>query len=98
VQELRLKIGEEDAMARGIFEERLLGAGYLDAHAARYAHLGYAVRGMDFYRVHGAFPRIGRGDVRLGIISATYIIQLSNCSAFKMTDSELDHLIQGDPA
>ena len=95
VQELRTKVAQEDAMARGVLDERLLDAGYLDAHAERYDHLRYTVRKMECYQVHGAFPRIGRGDVRQGVLSSSYVIQLSDCVAFAIGDAELDHLIKG---
>jgi Putative PD-(D/E)XK family member, (DUF4420) len=95
VHELRARLLREDAIAKGVFEDRLLDAGYLDAHADHYGHLRYTVRRMDFYQVHDAFPRIGRGDVRQGVLSCSYIIQLSDCGAFEIGGAEVDDLIKG---
>jgi len=95
VHELRARLLREDAVAKGAFEERLLDAGYLDAHADHYRHLRYTLRKTDLYQVRDAFPRLGRGDVRQGVLSCSYVIQLSGCGAFEIGDPELEHLIKG---
>ncbi|MBI1760663.1 MAG: PD-(D/E)XK motif protein [Acidobacteria bacterium] len=45
-----------DPAERERFEDALLAAGYIDAHASRYADSGYRVRSEKLFQVRGAFP------------------------------------------
>jgi hypothetical protein len=97
VAELKGIMNREDPAALRLFEERLLEVGYLEAHERHYAGRLYRLRSMTFYSVSGAFPRIERGDVREGVISGSYMIELSGCDAFEIPATDVDHLIGGGP-
>lgn len=64
-----------DASAQALFGERLLAAGYLEAHADRYVRR-FARAGMRIVEVREGFPRIIPGTVPDGIRRAVYEIDL----------------------
>ena len=49
--------------AVGEFNDLLLQAGYVDAHAPRYASASYVVKGHQFFKVDEGFPRVLEGDL-----------------------------------
>lgn len=84
---------------RELFEDALLAARYLDAHAHRYAATGYAVRQTDSFRVGPGFPRIIEQDLPAGIGDASYKLGLAACAAFAAkTESIMTALIPSAPA
>jgi len=95
VAELRSALGRTGPNALKLFEERLLEVGYLDAHEKYYEGRQYRLRGMTFYSVSGAFPRIERSDVRDGVTSCSYVINLSGCAEFELSATEADRLVRG---
>ncbi len=95
VMGLRELLIRQDPVARGRFDERLLEVGYLDVHAHHYDQRLFRIHAVTPYRVAGAFPRIEVSDVREGILSCRYGIQLSSCSTFEIAEAELDNLIEG---
>jgi hypothetical protein len=94
VAEVRGIVAREPEAAR-LFDERLLDVGYLDAHERHYAGRLYQLRAMTFYHVSGAFPRIERPDIRDGVISCSYVIDLSACENFEISRAETNRLIRG---
>jgi hypothetical protein len=98
ISELRETLGSKDRAALGLFEERLLEAGYLDAHAKHYEQRLYRTQIVKLFSVSGAFPRIERNEVREGILSCSYMIRLSTCGAFEVSAAEADHLIRQSAA
>jgi hypothetical protein len=66
------------------FEDRLLDAGYLDAHATLYADSGYAVREENFFRVDTGFPRIVEHDLPAGVGDVRYSVAVSECKHFSV--------------
>ena len=94
IAEVRGIAGREPAALR-LLDERLLEVGYLDAHERHYAGRRCQLRAMTFYYVSGAFPRIERGDVRSGVTSCSYVIDLSACEHFEISAAETDRLIRG---
>lgn len=55
-----------------VFEDRLLSAGWVDAHAGRYTETRYFVREVRFYEVRDGFPRIRSGDFPTGVVEIGY--------------------------
>ena len=84
VETVRAKLAA-DLAAREKFEDALLSAGYLDAHASRYATLGYAVRAAHWFCVAGDFPRIVENQLPAGLGEVGYALSLAACTAFRTT-------------
>lgn len=66
-----------EAEAERLLSERLLAAGYLDAHADRYPRR-FALSGTRVLEVADGFPRLTSGTVPAGILRAMYEIDLEN--------------------
>ncbi|HEU4460856.1 MAG TPA: PD-(D/E)XK motif protein [Methylibium sp.] len=64
-----------DAEAMRLLNERLIAAGYLDAHADLYVRR-FALVDARFVEVKDGFPRLTQGSVPLGVTRATYEIDL----------------------
>lgn len=71
----------------GLFNDRLMQAGYIDAQAGIYS-TGYALREIRAYRVAEGFPRLTEKDLPEGVGDLTYTVVLSACEAFRL-DSNL---------
>jgi hypothetical protein len=78
-----------DLAAQEQFEDRLLLAGYLDAHAARYADRGYVIRSETSLHVRDGFPVLTESNMPPGIGSVSYGLAVAACAAFSITDAEL---------
>lgn len=74
VEAIRLAIKGE-AEAERLLSERLLAAGYFDAHADRYPRR-FALAGIRVFEVGDDFPRLTSGTVPAGIMRAMYEIDL----------------------
>lgn len=66
---------EGDSEARRVLADRLLAAGYFDAHADRYPRR-FAIAGIRVTEVLANFPRLTRGEVPAAIMRAIYEIDL----------------------
>jgi hypothetical protein len=55
-----------------VFNDRLILAGWIDAHAARYSETRFFVREVHFFDVRDGFPRIRQGDFPPGVVDITY--------------------------
>lgn len=64
-----------DAEAKRLLSERLLAAGYFDAHADRYPRR-FALAGIRVVEVGEGFPRLTSGTAPAGIMRAMYEIDL----------------------
>ncbi len=73
--------------AAATFEDRLFGAGYLDAHQQLYENPGYTVRESNFFRVTDGFPRIVEADLLPGVGDVHYSVAVAECKHF-LVDSE----------
>ena len=60
------------------FENKLVMVGYQDAHSARYT-MSYNLRDEICYEVNDNFPKIVRSNMMLGIIDASYDLDLNTC-------------------
>src|SRR5690606_27442312 len=75
---MRLMI-KGDAEAERLLAERLLAAGYIDAHADRYPRR-FEQAGKRVVEVASDFPRMTAGTVPAGILSAMYEIDLDKAA------------------
>jgi hypothetical protein len=64
-----------DAEAARLLSERLLAAGYYDAHADRYSRR-FSLADMRVVEVAAGFPRLTPGTAPAGIMRAMYEIDL----------------------
>jgi hypothetical protein len=65
-----------------LFEDRLLEAGYLDAHSARYEGRGWRIRATRDFAVRRGFPRLIERDLPSGVGSVRYGLALAACETF----------------
>ncbi len=82
-----------DGRARGLFDERLVAYGYLDAHASRYEQR-YMLQRTRAFQVRDGFPRVP-SELPEGVGDLSYTIVLSACSAFEVDPQRLRALING---
>lgn len=68
----------------GLFNDRLLAAGWLDAHSERYNGTRFFVREWHLYEVRDGFPRIRPGDLPLGLADITYTLDPSALTSFEV--------------
>lgn len=68
--------------AAELFEDRLLAAGYLDAHAPRYEGRGWRIRETRDFVVRRGFPRLIERDLPGGVGSVRYSLALAACEPF----------------
>ncbi len=87
-----------DPLAADVFEARLLDAGYLDTHAARYAESGYTLRESHFFRVAGDFPRIVEADLRSGVGHVRYSVSVAECIHYQVDEATVVGLMGGEKA
>ncbi|MCL4516110.1 MAG: PD-(D/E)XK motif protein [Firmicutes bacterium] len=78
------------------FEQVLLIAGYLDAHADRYQQNRYHVREHNVFRVRDEFPRIIVRDLRAGVGDVHYAIGVAECKHFAIEDSKFITMLSGE--
>jgi hypothetical protein len=69
--------GEPEAVR--LLGERLIAAGYFDAHAERYVRR-FALADTRVVEVKEGFPRLTPGSVPLGVTRATYEIDLDKAA------------------
>lgn len=84
----------EDTSARTRFEDALIEAGYLNAHAARYAAIGYNIREENLFQVREGFPRILESDLIAGVGEVVYSISVAQCRRFAAAFTALDTFIR----
>lgn len=77
------------------FEEALLAAGYLDAHAARYLERGYILRVEKLFRVRRGFPRVVERDLMDGVGDVNYGLAVAACAEFEAALSDLKNTFGG---
>lgn len=82
VAEMRdVAAGEPEAVR--LLSERLIAAGYVDAHAERYVRR-FALADTRVVEVKEGFPRLTPGSVPLGVTGATYEIDLDKAAGPSM--------------
>ena len=70
----------------------LMNVGYVALHAERYAR-AYRRDRMDLFAIRDGFPRLARSELRRGIRSCSYTIELAACADFLVHRSVLNDLI-----
>jgi hypothetical protein len=80
--------------AQGVFEDRVLSAGYADMHEAAYARTGYALRRLSVLRVTAGFPRITERDLPDGVGSVHYSLAIDACRDHETTVEALSSLLK----
>ena len=66
---------ESDPITLSEFDDRVLAAGYMTAHASQY-HRRFSLRELAMLEVGENFPRLIHGNVKPGVISARYEINI----------------------
>lgn len=66
---------ESDSITLSEFDDRVLAAGYMPAHSPQY-HRRFSLREIAILEVDENFPRLMHGNVKPGVISARYEINL----------------------
>lgn len=66
---------ESDPIMLSEFDDRVLAAGYMSAHSSQY-HRRFSLREISMLEVNENFPRLIHGNVKPGVVSARYEINL----------------------
>ncbi|MEQ9570206.1 MAG: PD-(D/E)XK motif protein, partial [Longimicrobiales bacterium] len=83
-----------DAIA--LFRDRLLSAGYLDAHEPRYSSPRYQLIVSEAFAVEDGFPRLVSNHVPRGINDATYSVSLAAIRDFRIDAFDPQDLLTED--
>jgi hypothetical protein len=75
--------------AAATLEDRLIGAGYLDIHAALYNDTGYELRGRNLFEVRNGFPRMVEADLPEGIGRVQYDLAIAACTAYRVEETHV---------
>lgn len=67
-----------------IFNDLLITAGWIDAHAERYRDNRFFVREVRYYEVTDGFPRIRPGDFPPGVVDITYKLDPAALAPFEV--------------
>jgi hypothetical protein len=65
-------------------DQRLMDAGYVDAHARLYEGRLLSVRAVRFFRVTEGFPRLRPSSVPHGVVDASYALDLVACLPYEI--------------
>lgn len=84
IASLRSKLAA-DPVAADQFEDRLLLAGYLEAHSGRYFERGYFVRSETNLHVRRGFPMLTEQNLPAGVGDVSYGLAIAACTAFALT-------------
>ena len=76
-----------DAEAERLLAERLLAAGYFDAHADRYSRR-FDLVGTRVIEVGDGFPRLTPGSAPAGVVKAKYEIDLDKAPSENVDTEE----------
>lgn len=82
------------------FDARLASAGYLSEQSELWSEHRFTLHGSSIYRVTDDFPRIRKSDLPggslpAGVAKLRYDVLLSNCSGFRLSNSEEEGLFAG---
>lgn len=71
------------------FVDRLVLAGYHEVQRTLYENSAYVERSRRYYSVRDDFPRIRRGDLRAGVLTAKYRIELSGLQSYACPEADV---------
>jgi len=94
INSLRKRL-EGDPSALGLYEDRLLEAGFLQSQSPQYEEAKYTIRHISLFRVRDAFPRIIEADLKPGVGSIRYSIAVAECRHFAVDENELKSQLTG---
>jgi hypothetical protein len=66
------------------FDDRLINAGYLDAHEIHYRECRFFLREVSFFDVRDDFPRVRPGDCPVGVVDIAYRIDPMCLAPFRI--------------
>lgn len=92
--DIRQRLAGEAPHLLAEFDGRLLAAGYLAAHDDLYVR-AYRHDRIDLFDVTGAFPRLTRSELRAGIRTCSYTIEVAACALFVVGSAVLDAMAGG---
>ena len=96
VEDIQKMLAPSDLNAYQHFSDSLLEVGYLPAHRSLYDQDRYRVASDRKFRVADAFPRILTDDVRPGVLTCSYVVELSACLPYQMDDPAAEAIIHGE--
>jgi hypothetical protein len=73
-----------------VFNDRLIMAGWIDAHAEQYRDTRFFVREVHYYEVRDGFPRIRPGDFTPGVVDITYKLDLAALTPFEVEKAAVE--------
>ena len=93
VEDVRRLIGERDAAAVDVYDERLLAMGLdrTDNYRDRY----WVIGAEHIFEVREGFPRLAASSVPAGVSNIRYSIELGQCESFRVAPSDLARWISG---
>ncbi|WP_157019473.1 PD-(D/E)XK motif protein [Mesorhizobium xinjiangense] len=91
--DIRRRLADEAPHRIADFDGRLLAAGYLVTHDDLYTR-AYRRDRLDLFDVTGTFPRLTRSELRAGIRTCSYTIELSACAPFVVGSAVLDSIAE----
>jgi hypothetical protein len=93
VSSLRAELARTSADRLRLFNDLLLASGYIDMKC-QVAEQRRAVHRTDIYRITAAFPRVRRTDVRPGVLTCRYTIDMALCAPFLVNEQALTDLLR----
>lgn len=81
--------------ARQQLEDKLLLAGYLDAHEPLYSQVRYIVRESNLFQVGPGFPRLVEADIPPGVDDVRYSVSVAECKHHAVPADNLLALLRG---
>lgn len=86
----------EHAVERMIdFDNLLMAAGYVEAHADLYM-AAFSHERTDFYEVQGEFPRLKRSSIPEGIRDCSYTVEITACAPYMVDRAVLVIMARGE--
>lgn len=93
VDEIKLLLTSENT-AYHLFNEKLIAAGYFEAHKKLYSEITYNKRESNIYKVEGEFPRIKPDSIPLGVSEVKYSLNTAECKDYIITESSFIEIIR----
>ena len=78
-----------DVSALNLFDLKLFEVGYYPEQSFLYKDTSYEIRKESYYKVEDNFPRIKESDLRAGVGSVKYLLDLSACVNYMVSESDV---------
>jgi hypothetical protein len=76
------------------FDDKLINAGYLNAHGIHYQEFRFLIRDVNFYEVRDAFPRIRPGDFSGGVVDIAYKIDVTGITPYQIERAAVEAMLR----